>query len=303
MRLRWGSSDIPRVGVQSQYPDTSILHESAGAGEKKTSAEIRGGEGASAESTPQKSDGSYQVAGKGSADVSATDIPVDRPVEEIDWNKYKETMSKIINALKGEAFTVARELTTANLFECGTDFDDENCGHNRLIAGIRAMAFPTNEHEAKTILRHFIQPGGILARQSGEPMHHYIMRRTRTWNIIKQLDPAIALSPEHRADMLLDNAGLSRDERTCITSSISNSRDYAKISEALQKQHHSVHTRDVKRKEDRKAQKKHYEKKSYDKKSYDKKPYYRYGSNKGMVEKKKYQRAANAAVVVPFAVQ
>ena len=251
-------------------------------------------DGGSAETTPQKSDGSYEVAGKAdasaAADVSATEIPVDR-VEEIDWNKYKETMSRVINALKGEAFTVARELDTKALFECGSDFDDEFCGHNRLIAGIRKMAFPTNEHEAKTILRHFIQPGGILARQSSEPMHHYIMRRTRTWNIIKQLDPAISLSSEHRADMLLDNAGLTRDERTCITSSINNSRDYGKISEALQKQHHQIHTRDIKRREERK------DKKPYDKKSYDKKPYYKYGSNRGMVNKKKYVKTGNAAVM------
>ena len=61
-------------------------------------------DGGSAETTPQKSDGSYEVAGKAdasaAADVSAAEIPVDR-VEEIDWGKYKETMSKIIiNALK-----------------------------------------------------------------------------------------------------------------------------------------------------------------------------------------------------------
>ena len=66
---------------------------------RKTSAD-----GGSAETTPQKSDGSYEVAGKASAsaaaDTSATEIPVDRE-EEIDWGKYKETMSKIINALKG----------------------------------------------------------------------------------------------------------------------------------------------------------------------------------------------------------
>ena len=59
----------------------------------------------------------------------------------------------------------------------------------------------------------------------------------------------------------------------------------------MQKQHHQIHTRDIKRREERK------DKKPYDKKSYDKKPYYKYGSNRGMVNKKKYVKTGNAAVM------
>ena len=47
-----------------------------------------------------------------------------------------------------------------------------------------------------------------------------------------------------------------------------------------------------KAREERRDKKKH-----HDKKSYDKKPYYKYDSNKGMVEKKKHMKAGSAAVM------
>ena len=115
-----------------------------------------------------------------------------------------------------------------------------------------------------------------------EPMHHYITRRIRAWRVLRRLDDKISLSDEVLADMLLDNAGITQDEKTCITSSIQNSRDFDKISEALRKQHHRAHHRDRKR-EDKKASGKGAHKgggRGYSK------PYYKHGSNQKMVMKK-----------------
>jgi hypothetical protein len=47
-------------------------------------------------------------------------------------------------------------------------------------------------------------------------MHQYISRRRRCWKLLKELDPEIVLSEGHRADMLLDLAGLDKNERTMI---------------------------------------------------------------------------------------
>ena len=54
---------------------------------------------------------------------------------------------------------------------------------------------------------------------------------------MKELDPEIVLSEGHRADMLLDLAGIDRNERTMIQASIGNARDLDKIAEALIVQH------------------------------------------------------------------
>ena len=72
-------------------------------------------------------------------------------------------------------------------------------------------------------------------------MHQYISRRRRCWKLLKELDPEIVLSEGHRADMLLDLAGLDKNERTMIQASIGNARDFEKIADALIVQHPRVH--------------------------------------------------------------
>ena len=69
-------------------------------------------------------------------DVDSAEMPVSEPDEEdtvFDHQKYKETMSKILSALGGEAFQIAMELETSKLYHRGKDMNDENCGHERLI--------------------------------------------------------------------------------------------------------------------------------------------------------------------------
>ena len=75
-------------------------------------------------------------------------------------------------------------------------------------------------------------------------MHHYVNRRKRCWKLLKELDPEIQLSEGHRADMLLDLAGIDRGEKIMIQASIGNVRDFDKIAEALTLQHPRIHLRD-----------------------------------------------------------
>ena len=72
-------------------------------------------------------------------DVDTVDVPVSEPDEEdtvFDHQRYKENMSKILNALGGDAFQIAMELETSLLHQRGKDMNDENCGHERLITEI-----------------------------------------------------------------------------------------------------------------------------------------------------------------------
>ena len=74
-------------------------------------------------------------------------------------------------------------------------------------------------------------------------MQQFISRRRRCWNLLIELDPEMNLSEGHRADMLLDLAGLEKSERTMIQASIGNARDFDKIAEALVVQHPRIHTK------------------------------------------------------------
>ena len=114
-----------------------------------------------------------------------------------------------------------------------------------LIEAMRASVFPLTTHEAKELFRQYTKPSGALSRQNGESMQQYVSRRRRCWKLLKELDQEIVLSEGHRADMLLDLAGLDRTERTMIQASIGNARDFEKVADALVVQHPRIHLKNT----------------------------------------------------------
>ena len=78
-------------------------------------------------------------------------------------------------------------------------------------------------------------------------MQQYISRRKRCWKLLKEMDPQIELSEAHRADMLLDLAGIEKNERTMIQASIGNVREFDKVADALVLQHPRIHVREQRR--------------------------------------------------------
>ena len=145
-----------------------------------------------------------------------------------DPTQYAEVMSRVVDGLRGEAFITAKELGTDRLWQPGSaEGDDEEVvsGAKLLIDAVRRIVFPLTTHEAKELFRQYCHPKGPLARQRGESMQQYVSRRRRCWKLLTELDPQIFLSEGHRADMLLDLAGLDRQQRTMIQASIGNARN------------------------------------------------------------------------------
>jgi hypothetical protein len=162
-----------------------------------------------------------------------------------DPEKYAEAMSKVVEGLRGDAFIIAKEVGLDRIWCPGDELQPE-AGVDTLIKAVRLSVFPLTTHEAKELFRQYCKPSGTLSRQAGESMHQYTSRRRRCWKLLKELDPEIMLSEGHRADMLLDLAGLDVNQRTMIQASIGNARDFEKIAEALVMQHPRIHLKDHK---------------------------------------------------------
>ena len=155
--------------------------------------------------------------------------------------RYAEAMSKVVDGLRGDAFIIAKEVGLDKIWDPGSALIGIEPGVDVLITAIKLSVFPLTTYEAKELFRQYCKPSGSLSRQNGESMHQYISRRRRCWKLLKELDPEIVLSEGHRADMLLDLAGLDKNERTMIQASIGNARDFEKIADALVVQHPRVH--------------------------------------------------------------
>ena len=154
-------------------------------------------------------------------------------------DEYKKAVSLVVDGLEKDAFTLAVELTVEVLHNEGDTF--QKPGIDLLIERMKEMSFPVSAHEAKELFQAFLQPNGIISRQYGESMKQYISRRERCWNMVKELDREITLSENHRADLLLELSGITKDQQLMIGSSIHNSRDLGKTRDALITQHPRIH--------------------------------------------------------------
>ena len=108
---------------------------------------------------------------------------------------------------------------------------------------MQKMVFPTFKQEASQLYAIGSQQGGILSRQPGEPMTSYIERRTQWWKLVQEFDNTIVISDEIRGDQLLENSGLTRDQKTMIMVSTSNSLAVDAVKEALIAQYGVTHVK------------------------------------------------------------
>lgn len=162
-------------------------------------------------------------------------------------------MSKVVDGLRGDAFIIAKEVGSDRLWSVVGVPDIEQWGFSGdrdtihapgvdvRIDAVRVSASPLTTYEAKELFRQYCKPAGSLSRQNGESMQQYISRRRRCWKLLEELDPEIVLSEGHRTDMLLDLAGLDRNERKMIQASVGNARDFERIANALIIQHPRIH--------------------------------------------------------------
>ena len=92
---------------------------------------------------------------------------------------YQDTIAKIVEGLRGDAFVVAQEVGLGEL--AGDD------GIDQLITSMRSMVFPLTTHEAKELFRLYCKTRGPLARQVGESMTRFISRRKHCWRLLQEL--------------------------------------------------------------------------------------------------------------------
>ena len=105
-------------------------------------------------------------------------------------------VNKVIEGLRGDAFSIARDLGLEVLSEPG--------GLVKLVGEIKSHVFPRAREEAKELFRAGQKQGGPLSRQPGEPMLSYVQRRRRWWHMLCELDDTMVFSDSLRTELMLE---------------------------------------------------------------------------------------------------
>ena len=115
------------------------------------------------------------------------------------------------------------------------------CGIDLLIEKIGQYNFPLKQDETKELHRAGMAKGGKLARQPGEAMQSYILRRDRWYKILTDMESDIKIRDDMLGLLLLENAGLSEIQKTMILTSTQNDTSFERVSSALTTQHSQIH--------------------------------------------------------------
>lgn len=115
---------------------------------------------------------------------------------------------------------------------------------DKLITAIEGVVLNYKEDEARDVFHAGSRPDGPLPRQVGEPMTGYIARRKRWKARRSPLDTATKVSDIILADYLLDNSGLTSQERLLIRTAVGNKTSFQEIAAAIRRQRPEIHLRE-----------------------------------------------------------
>jgi len=117
-------------------------------------------------------------------------------------------MNKIIEGLRGDVVFTAREVGVNHLLS--------KTGVQELLEAVRGHAFAEARTEAEVLYRAGCSSKGIMARQTGEAINNYVLRR-RWWDRVTMLGPTIKSTSKKRGVLMLEAADLLNEEKQSIT--------------------------------------------------------------------------------------
>ena len=144
-------------------------------------------------------------------------------------------VNRVIEGLRGDAFSIARDLGLEVLSAPG--------GLIRLVNEIKAHVFPRAKEEAKELFRAGQKQGGPLSRQPSEPMLSYVQRRRRWWAMLRELDDSMEFSDSLRTELMLELSGLNRQE-ILVVKACANTKDFEGIAKVLVENYSGIHLRE-----------------------------------------------------------
>ena len=143
---------------------------------------------------------------------------------------------RLIECFSGQALIIAQGLDMAKLekAEDGLDY---------LIESLTVELRPRRLQQARELYEAGAQTGGLLARQPSESMGQFVLRRRAWYRAMVDLNKELKLPDLILSEQLLNNAGLSHDQKLMIRTAIGGDMKFDRVAEELVAQHPHIHDR------------------------------------------------------------
>ena len=143
---------------------------------------------------------------------------------------------RLLEGLRGSAFKIAQQVTIEDL--------GKKEGHEQLLSLLERSLKPRKDLEARELYAAGSRDGGILSRQPGEAMSSYVMRRRAWWSYLQQLDDSLQVSENILAEQMLQNSGLTDDQKLMIRTTLHGKLSVDKVANELLNQHPRIQERE-----------------------------------------------------------
>ena len=143
---------------------------------------------------------------------------------------------RLVEGLRGQAFRLAQQVDLATLAS--------EKGAETLLRTLNDNLKPRKAQEARELYAAGSREGGLLSRQSGEPMSSYVSRRRAWWSALQGLDSNLKIPDMILAEQILTNCGLTDDQKLMIRTVLQGTFSVDKVCEELLSQHPNIHDRE-----------------------------------------------------------
>ena len=143
---------------------------------------------------------------------------------------------RLLDGLSGHALQIAQLMDNIEKLS-------EDDGAQQLMDHLQTQLRPRREQQARELYEAGAMVGGLLARQGPETMAQYVLRRRAWYRALTDMSDELKLPDLILAEQLLNNAGLTEDQKLMIRTTLAGKLTFNGVAQELVNQHPRIHER------------------------------------------------------------
>ena len=159
----------------------------------------------------------------------------EKTLSEDELKKLGPLGLRLLDGLSGHALQIAQLMDLDRL--------SGEKGAQELMEHLQTELRPRREQQARELYEAGAMVGGLLSRQGPETMAQYVLRRRAWYRALTDMSSELRLPDLILSEQLLNNAGLSEDQKLMVRTTLSGKMTFDGVAQELVNQHPRIHER------------------------------------------------------------